>query len=352
MGDVWKARDTRLDRVVAIKCCKQEFSDRFLREARAVASLNHPNICTLYDVGPDHLVMEYIEGLSPRGPLGPAEALRLASGIAAALEAAHAQGITHRDLKPTNILVTSTGVKLLDFGLAVVNDNAGGAVAETATMLTAAGTIVGTVAYMSPEQTRGEHVDGRSDIFSFGAVLYELVSGRLAFPGSSAAETIAAIIRDEPEALDAPSAFSAIVTRCLRKAPASRFQTMSEVRAALEQATDEHKTTGRADTKPSIAVLPFANLSGDPEQEFLADGLTEDIITGLSRVSGLFVIARNSAFASKGHAVAVTLVARDLGVRYVLQGSVRRSGHRVRISAQLVDATTGHHVWADKSIEN
>src|SRR5579863_7649277 len=164
MGEVWKARDTRLHRDVAIKFCSNQFSDRFLREARAIAALNHPNICTLFDIGPDYLVMEYIVGTPPRGPLAPAEAVRLALGIAAALEAAHDKGITHRDLKPANILVTQSGLKLLDFGLALVTDNSGVGIADAPTALSVAGSVMGTLAYMSPEQAQGKPADARSDV--------------------------------------------------------------------------------------------------------------------------------------------------------------------------------------------
>lgn len=198
MGEVWKARDTRLNRDVAIKFCSSQFSDRFLREARAIAALNHPNICTLHDIGPDYLVMEYIEGIPPHGPLPTAEAVRLALGIAAALEAAHEKGITHRDLKPANVLVTRSGLKLLDFGLALVNYNSEVDMGDAPTALSVAGSVMGTVAYMSPEQAQGKLADARSDIFSFGLVLYELLSGRQAFAGNSAIETMAAIIREEP----------------------------------------------------------------------------------------------------------------------------------------------------------
>src|SRR5580658_10211790 len=181
MGSVWKARDPRLGRDVAIKVSAARFSERFGREARAIAALNHPNICQIYDVGPDYIVMEFIDGAPPRGPLAPAEAVQLALGIAAALEAAHEKGITHRDLKPANILVTRSGLKLLDFGLALVNDNSGVGIADAPTALSVAGTVMGTVAYMSPEQAQGKPVDARSDVFSFGLVLYELLSGRQAF---------------------------------------------------------------------------------------------------------------------------------------------------------------------------
>jgi serine/threonine-protein kinase len=350
MGEVWKARDTRLDRLVAIKRCKHEFSDRFLREARAVAALNHPNICTLHDVGPDYLVMEYIEGTSPRGPLPAAEALRLATGIAAALEAAHTRGITHRDLKPANILVTSTGVKLLDFGLASV-DEAGAGMTRAPTALTAAGAVVGTVAYMSPEQAQGQPVDARSDIFSFGLVLYELLSGRQAFAGRSAVETLAAIMRDEPPPVVAPPALAAIVSRCLRKDPKERFQTMTEVRAAVERARDEGSSpmaAARPAEPPSIAVLPFANLSADKENEYFSDGLAEEILNLLARIPGLKVIARTSSFAFRGKDADIMRIAEALQVRHILEGSVRKAGSRIRVTVQLVAASDGAQVWSDR----
>src|SRR5579863_3297606 len=258
MGEVWKARDTRLQRNVAVKFCANEFSDRFLREARAIAALNHSNICTLHDIGPDYLVMEYIEGAPPRGPLAPAEAVQLALGIAAALEAAHGKGIIHRDLKPANILVTQSGsqsgVKLLDFGLALVNDNPGVDLDNAPTALSVAGTVMGTAAYMSPEQAHARPADARSDIFSFGLVLYEMLSGRRAFPSEHAITAMAAIVRDEPAPLETSTELQRIVARCLRKSPGDRFASMAEVRAALEQG---YSSTPAPEQQPSIAVLPF-----------------------------------------------------------------------------------------------
>jgi eukaryotic-like serine/threonine-protein kinase len=333
MGEVYKARDPRLGRDVAIKVSAARFSERFEREARAIAALNHPNICQIYDVGPDYIVMELIDGAPPRGPLAPAEAVRLALGIAAALEAAHEKGITHRDLKPANVLVTSSGVKLLDFGLALVNDKAAG-IEDAVTGLTAAGLVMGTVAYMSPEQAQGKPADARSDIFSFGLVLYEMLSGRQAFAG---------IIREEPPPLDAPAKLAEIVARCLRKAPASRFQTMSEVRTALERVTAVPVSSG-----PSIAVLPFANMSGDKEHEYFSDGLAEEIINALVKIPGLKVIARTSAFAFKGQNTDIRKIAETLGVANVLEGSVRRSGNRIRVTAQLITAADGSHLWSER----
>jgi TolB-like protein/tRNA A-37 threonylcarbamoyl transferase component Bud32 len=343
MGEVWKARDPRLNRDVAIKVSAARFSGRFEREAKAIAALNHPNICQIYDVGPDYIVMEYIDGTPPRGPLAPPEAIRLALGIAAALEAAHAKGITHRDLKPANVLVTLSGLKLLDFGLALVNDNSGVDIADASTTLSVAGAVIGTVAYMSPEQAQGKPADPRSDIFSFGVVLYELLSGRRAFAGNSAIDIISAIVRDEPAPLGAPAKLSEIVMRCLRKAPAGRFQTMNEVRTALEQVTaiSVSKT-------PSIAVLPFANMSRDADDEYFSDGLAEEIINSLAQIQGLKVIARTSAFAFKGKNEDIRRIAETLGVTSVLEGSVRRGGNRLRITAQLIHAADGTHLWSHR----
>ena len=224
MGEVWKARDTRLDRIVAIKFAKQQFSERFEREARAVAALNHPGICTLHDVGPDYLVMEYVEGTPLKGPMPVEEALRLAIRIADALDAAHRKGIVHRDLKPANILVTRNGVKLLDFGLAKFQ---AAVTAEEHTMtmgLTGKGEILGTLHYMSPEQVQGQEVDARSDIFSFGVVLYELITGRCPFRAANPASLIAAILKEKPEPIEklapvSPPALGHVISRALEKDP-------------------------------------------------------------------------------------------------------------------------------------
>ena len=343
MGEVWKARDPRLNRDVAIKVSTARFSERFEREAKAIATLNHPNICQIYDVGPDYLVMEYIEGTSPHGPLSPPEVVHLALGIAAALEAAHNKGITHRDLKPANVLVTQSGPKLLDFGLALVAEQPGSDIADATTTLNVAGAVMGTVAYMSPEQAQGKTVDARSDIFSFGLLLYELLSGRQAFAGNSAVETMTAIIREEPAPLDAPAILSGIVSRCLRKAPAARFQSMNAVRAALEQIS-----AARTDDAPSIAVLPFANMSADKENEYFSDGLAEEILNALAQIHGLKVIARTSSFAFRGKEQDITKIAETLRVKTILEGSVRRAGNRIRVMTQLINATDGSHIWSER----
>src|SRR6187431_757226 len=234
MGEVWKARDTRLHRLVAVKFSDLRFSDRFEREARAVAALNHPHICQLYDVGPDYLVMELVEGTPLTGPLPLDQALKYSLQICDGLDAAHRKGVIHRDLKPANILVTPAGVKLLDFGIAQVAPASLSDDDVTQGLgFTQAGTILGTAGYMSPEQTEARRVDARSDIFSFGVVLYEMLSGRRAFGGDSAMAVMAAVLHKEPEPLNAPESMRTVIARCLRKSPDERFQSVAELRAAL-----------------------------------------------------------------------------------------------------------------------
>ena len=355
MGEVYKARDPRLKRDVAIKVSAAQFSERFEREAQAIAALNHSNICTLYDVGPNYLVMEYIEGTPLKGPLPLDQALRYAAQICDALDAAHKKNITHRDLKPANILLTASGVKLLDFGLAKIAANKTGAASATpgldgATLtmgLTEAGTIIGTAAYISPEQAKGEEADARSDVFSFGLVLYEMLSGLRAFSKRTAIETMAAIVRDEPPplpaTLKAPPELDRVIRRCLRKTPTERFQSMAEVKGALGQVS-----LRTSEEQPSIAVLPFANLSADKENEYFSDGLAEEIINELAHVRGLKVIARTSAFAFRGKEQDIRGIAEALGVRTILEGSVRRAGSRIRVTAQLINAEDGSHLWSER----
>ena len=345
MGEVYRATDTRLSRMVAIKVLNGAHSERFEQEARAIAALNHPHICTLHDVGPDYLVMEYIDGEALSGPLAVEEALRLALQIAAALEAAHAKGITHRDLKPANILVTKEGVKLLDFGLAKLSEIKDASTTQTLGTHTMAGTILGTAAYMSPEQAEGKPADARSDVFSFGAVLYEMLSGRRAFEGESAISTMAAVLHKEPRRLDAPPALERVVMRCLEKQAARRFQSVAELREALGKAA---QAGASLQPQPSIAVLPFANMSRDVDEEYFSDGLAEEIINALTQVSGLKVIARTSAFAFKGKNEDIRKIAETLGVSNVLEGSVRRAGTRLRVTAQLIHAADGTHLWSQR----
>ena len=345
MGEVWKARDTRLDRVVAIKRLKAQRGARFEQEARALAALNHPHICQIFDVGPDYLVLEFVVGVPLQGPLPAREALSLALQIASALEAAHKRGILHRDLKPANVMVTEAGAKLLDFGLAKLTADA--AVDVTRTM---EGVALGTAAYMSPEQAQGKAIDARSDVFSFGAVLYEALSGRRAFGGDSILETLNAVVSGEPAPLDSP--LVAVVKRCLAKDPSQRFQNVLDLKEALKATLaglSASVTAGQAvsPVNPSIAVLPFANMSGDREQEYFSDGLTEEIIHALVRIPGLRVIARTSAFAFKGQTTDIRRIAETLGVAHILEGSVRRSGTRIRVTAQLITANDGSHLWSE-----
>ena len=277
MGTVYQARDPRLNRMVAIKVSEARFNARFEREARAVAALNHPHICTLYDVGPNYLVMEYVEGRPLHGPMPVSEALRLAIQMADALAAAHRKGIVHRDLKPGNVLVTKSGVKVLDFGLAKMEEPAPNEEEETRTVnpQTEEGMIVGTTAYMSPEQAEGKPVDARSDIFSFGAVLYEMLTGRRAFRGDTKLSILSAILKDEPEPASSvrkeiPQELERIITRCLRKNPERRFQHMDDLKVALEELKEESDSGAaamKASTPPRrrwvwAALLPVLLAAG------------------------------------------------------------------------------------------
>jgi serine/threonine protein kinase/tetratricopeptide (TPR) repeat protein len=380
MGEVYRARDSKLGREVALKVLPAEVASdadrlaRFEREARTVAGLNHPNIVVLHSMeevdGMRFLTMELVEGQSldrhlTADGLSIGRVIELGIALADALAAAHEKGVVHRDLKPANVMLTREGrVKVLDFGLArLARTDASSDLSRAATLaapISELGLVVGTVPYMAPEQIRGEGVDARSDLFSLGILLYELVAGRRPFAGETSADISSAILRDTPAPLtslrvDLPGDLERIVSRCLAKNPRERFQTAldvsNELRALRRQVTDTdpaepppHMPPGRA----SIAVLPFDNLSGDAEQEYFADGIVEEIITGLSRIKWLFVISRNSTFIYKGKPVDVKAVGRNLGVRYVLQGSVRRSGNHVRVTGQLIDTETAAHVWADR----
>jgi serine/threonine-protein kinase len=338
MGQVYRALDTRLGRPVAIKVVQKPFIQRFEREARAIASLNHPHICTLHDVGPNYLVLEYIDGRPLSGPLPSEHVFALGRQIASALHAAHARGIIHRDLKPANILVRDGSVKVLDFGLAKWTDG------KTTFLHTQTGMVMGTLAYMSPEQADGGSADERSDIFSLGAILYELLSGERAFTGDTMGEILGAVLHRDPAPLRPVTPLVRIIERCLAKAPSDRFQTASDLASALERpalVTTETK-------KPSIAVLPFADVSPGRDHEWFSDGLAEEIINALAQVPALKVIARTSAFAFKGKPDDVRKIAATLGVRSVLEGSVRRSSDRLRVTAQLISATDGVPLWSGR----
>ena len=352
MGEVYKATDTRLGRIVAVKVLASEFSERFELEARAISAVNHPNICALYDIGTheghSYLVLEYLEGKPLHGPMRADDALRVAVQIAAALEAAHRKLITHRDLKPANIMVTDDGsVKLLDFGLAKLASNGSNDITRTL-----AGTVIGTAAYMAPEQAEGRPLDARSDIFSFGAVVYELITGRRAFPGDSMASVLSSVLRDDPMPLGsvAPPGLESILNRCLKKHASERFQDMRDVRLALEalRTPTQVVPVQAATAQASIAVLPFVNLSADKENEYFSDGLAEEIINALTHVRGLKVTARTSAFAFRGENQDIRTIAETLNVRTILEGSVRRAGSRIRVTAQLINAADGYHLWSER----
>ena len=344
---MWKARDTRLQRVVAVKRLKGRATAHFKQEARAIAAVNHPNICQIHDIGPDYLVLEYIEGQPLQGPQTVENAVRLAIQIAEALDCVHRTGMVHRDLKPANILVTMEGsVKVLDFGLAKLTRRAESpenATIGTQILTTAKGTVIGTAAYMSPEQVEGKILDARSDVFSLGAVLYELLSGRQAFRGENSISTMAAVLHTEPRPLEAPIALQEIVKQCLAKPLTKRYQTMGAVRAALQSIS--RKTE---EIQPSIAVLPFTNMSQADDDEYFSDGLTEEIINALTQISGLKVIARSSSFAFRGRNDDIRKIAQALGVTNVLDGTIRRAGNRFRITAQLIHAADGTHLWSQR----
>jgi len=374
MGVVYKAEDANLRRLVALKFLTDQVAqdkqayDRFLREARAAAALNHPNICTVYEIGEHRgkpfIAMELLEGRTLKHimegkPLKTDAAVEMAIQVADALDAAHSKGVVHRDVKPANVFVTSDGrVKILDFGIAklVASRTVEGS-AETATVneATNAGATMGTVGYMSPEQLRGSPVDHRADIFAFGCVLYEMLSGRRAFAGETAADTLAAILGKEPAPIGGPGSgvppeLDEVVRRCLEKRPEGRLSSAHDVAMAL-RAVAKALRTDRARAGPpdkSIVVLPFENLNPDPENAFFADGLTEELIADLSKVRTLRVISRTSAMLLKGSKKDVPTISRELNVRYVLEGSVRRAGNSLRITAQLIDAPSDTHVWAEK----
>lgn len=370
MGEVYKARDTRLNRLVALKMLSSsqvadsERKQRFLTEARVASKLNHPNIVTIYDIlaenGESFIAMEFVEGMTLEemqsgAALPLKDAMKYAVEMAEALAAAHSAGIIHRDLKPANIIVTTHGrVKLLDFGLAKLTEPKLPVMdAETANFTAIAGTIIGTAPYMSPEQAGGREIDARSDIFSYGSVLYEMLSGRRAFSGDSWISTVAAILDEEPRPLqevrvDVPSDVARFVARCLRKNPADRFQTMSDARRALNEAIS---LPGAAFTKgetQSIAILPFVNLTTDKENEYFGDGLAEEILNALAKVPNLKVIARTSAFAFRGQERDLRAIGQRLRVRTILEGSVRRSGNRVRIATQLINVADESQLWSER----
>ncbi|MFC1800201.1 protein kinase [Candidatus Eisenbacteria bacterium] len=366
MGVVYKAADTKLNRTVALKflpprlLCDSEAKERFEHEARAASAPNHHNIATIYEIDEVDdrcfISMEYLEGGSLKEllkdkELSMKEILDLALQICEGLSAAHESGTVHRDLKPDNIMLTKRGrAKITDFGLAKLKGVTG---------LTREGTTLGTLQYMSPEQVEGAGIDHRSDIFSFGVVLYEMVTGQPPFKGDNQAAVIHSILTRDPEPMGPsrrglPSGIERIIAKALAKQVDSRYQSAEDMLADLRRAKDtlarEKSEAGRQalELRPSIAVLPFTNLSADPDQEYFCDGMAEEIINVLTHVEGLRVVARTSAFAFKGRSGDIREIGKQLDVESVLEGSVRKAGTRVRITAQLVSVADGYHIWSEK----
>jgi eukaryotic-like serine/threonine-protein kinase len=407
MGEVYRAKDTQLGREVAIKVLPEHLANdsvalkRFEREAMAVAALSHPNILNIHDSGTDqgvaYAVMEFLTGETLRSRLNELSmrrSIEIATAIAEGLAAAHAKGVIHRDLKPENIFLLKDGrVKILDFGLArqtsvVSPENV--TEAPTKSQLTEMGSVMGTVPYMSPEQVNGESLDARSDIFSLGSILYEMLAGKKPFSGKSPAETMAAILKDEPAPLQQiPGELQRIVERCLAKDPDERFHSAHDLafslKDVLKTTADVREVPPLASGRPvirkraiavvvvlilatafgwwiiqrkglsfapaekiqSIAVLPLTNLSGDAKQEYFADGMTEELIAKLARIASLRVISRTSVMEYKNARKPLPQIAKELNVDAIVEGSVLQAGDRVRITAQLIHAGTDRHLWAN-----
>jgi TolB-like protein/tRNA A-37 threonylcarbamoyl transferase component Bud32/Flp pilus assembly protein TadD len=402
MGEVYKARDQRLDRHIAIKFLSRRMAidaaslERFEREARAASALNHPNICTLHDVGEfqgrPYLVMELLEGQSlkeriVKSPLSAPEVASIAQQVCAALQAAHAKGIVHRDIKPANIFVTHSGqVKVLDFGLAkrgvelsAPGSSAGGSTQSLTLTLTATGTIMGTLAYMSPEQAVGEDVDARSDIFSLGVVLYEMATARAPFRGKTPAGILGSILTESPTKPSAvnpaiPVRLDRVILKALEKDRGNRHQSAAELSADFDQWQQSADLRTRrwtlaaagigaaslaggaflgrhslfsSDRRIRIAVLPFENIGGNPQESFFADGLHQDMISVLNRLfpDQLSVIASTSVQRYKGTSAGIEQIARDLNVDYVIEGGVQRIGEQAHITARLIRVNNQSSLW-------
>jgi serine/threonine-protein kinase len=376
MGEVYRAKDLKLGRDVAIKVLQEELASdperlrRFEQEARSASALNHPNIITIYDIGKHgstpYIAMEFVEGKTLReilgeGPLPTKKLLPLATQIAEGLAKAHSAGIVHRDLKPENLMVTSDGyVKILDFGLAKLMPESY-ATGSNIVTLTKAGTregvVLGTVQYMSPEQAAGRAVDYRSDQFSLGSILHEMATGKLAFQRETVPQTLSAIIEQELKPLvelcpNLPNHLTKIVDRCLAKDPEGRYDSTRDLARDLKSVevippVQRVRTADESKLISSLVVLPLANLSPDPKQEYFSDGMTEALITDLAKISALKVISRTSAMHYKNSDKTLPEIARELNVDAVVEGSVLRAEDRVRITAQLIKADTDEHLWAE-----
>jgi serine/threonine protein kinase/tetratricopeptide (TPR) repeat protein len=361
---VYKANDLKLGRTVALKFLPAQLLGdssaraRFLREARTASSVDHPNICTIHEVdeAPDGRIFfamalydgETLRSRIARGPLPPTEARQIAIAIATGLAKAHRLGIVHRDIKPANIMITNDGVvKILDFGLAKLIDTA--AVTKT-------GTIMGSPPYMSPEQVRGDTVDLRTDIWSLGVVLYEMLTGEPPFRGDNDRAVFHAILDREPRlppVEPARSRLLAIASRCIQKNVGDRYQTCE---ALLDDLRDEStsdstptlQATSRGDTIASIAVLPFADMSPEHDQDYFCEGVADEILNSLTRVEGLRVASRTSSFQFKGAAEDIRRIGERLNVRSILEGSVRKAGERLRVTVQLINVTDGYHLWSER----
>jgi TolB-like protein/Tfp pilus assembly protein PilF len=375
MGVVYKADDTRLKRTVALKFLPPELTldaaakERFVLEAQSASSLDHPNICTIHEIGEtdDGRIFicmacysgEVLKTKIERGPLPLDTAVDVALQIARGLSRSHEAGVVHRDIKPANVMVTDRGeVKILDFGLAKLSGQ---------TRLTRSGAAMGTAAYMSPEQARGEPIDRRTDIWSLGVVLYEMISGRVPFASDYEQATIYQILNSDPAPVADLRAGVAreleeIIGRCLAKNPDGRYPSMDHMIEDLESlsttqppAVPTPRTTRRTDSGraaaarvPSIAVLPFRDMSPTRDQDYFCEGIAEELINGLAQIDGLRVAARTSAFQYKGKDIDVRRIGRELGVESVLEGSVRKAGERLRVTAQLVNVSDGYHLWSEK----
>ena len=404
MGEVYLAEDSRLGRQVALKFLPASYQydpvrrERFLREARAASALRSPNTAAIYDIGEhdgtSYIVMEYVEGATlseriQRSPLAAREATEIAAQIADALDEAHTLGIIHRDIKGSNIIITSRGLaKVLDFGLAKMVQPMGTDAAESRTMAlnpessdeptvnlgqaTTAGLVVGTVPYMSPEQALGNAIDHRTDIFSLGVVIYEMLTGRLPFEGDSTTQVIDRIVHNEPLAIarfnySVPAELERIVRKCLEKECGQRYQSTRELLIDLRtlgRDTSRESVTSRLPAEmpresqiaprrrsrkaiDSLAILPLVNASGDPDAEYLSDGITESIIKNLSQLPKLRVMARSTVFRFKGRDVDPQTAGAELGVRAVLTGRVVLRGDALSIRTELVDAQDGTHLWGE-----